>query len=56
MLDFRLVFSIKERQGLIIYTDLAYINSVNYCSTTGFIFMINNTSITWNSRKQSVTA
>ena len=55
-LDFRLVFGTKGRQGLIAYTDSAYVNSVNYHSTTGFVFMIDNVPITWNSRKQLVTA
>ena len=54
--DYGLVFGAKGRQGLVIYADSAYANSVRSHSTTGFIFMINGSPVTWNSRKQTVTA
>lgn len=54
--DYGLVFGAKGRQGLVVYTDLAYANSVRSHSTTRFIFMINGSLVTWNSRKQMVTA
>ena len=38
------------------YTDSAYMNSVRNWLTTGFIFMISDTSISWMSRKQLITA
>ena len=53
------MFSAKGRQqqrGLIAYADSAYANSARNRSTTGFIFMIDGTPITWMSRKQSITA
>ena len=55
-MDYRLVFGVKGRQGLVAYTDSAYTNSVRNCLTTGFIFMINRSPVCWNSRKQTVTA
>ena len=54
--DYGLVFDAKGRQGLVAYADPVYANSVRNCSTTGFIFMINRSPVTWNSRKQTVTA
>ena len=54
--DYGLVFGAKGRQGLVTYTDSAYANLVRSCLTTGFIFMINGSPVTWNSRKQTVTA
>ena len=54
--DYGLVFGAKGRQGLVMYTDSVYANSVRSCSTTRFIFMINRSPVTWNSRKQMVTA
>lgn len=55
-IDHGLVFDVKRRQGLVAYTDSAYANSVRSHSTTRFIFMINRLLVTWNSRKQTVTA
>ena len=57
-MDYGLVFGAKgrQRQGLVVYADSVYTNSVRSCSTTGFVFMINGSPITWNSRKQTVTA
>lgn len=56
-ITFGLTFSAKGRQiGLSAYADSAYANSAKSRSTTGFIFMINGTPITWTSRKQSITA
>ena len=55
-MDYGLVFGAKGRQGLVVYTDSAYTNSVRNCLTTGFIFMINRSPVCWNSRKQTVTA
>ena len=54
--DYGLVFGAKGRQGLVAYADSAYANSVRSRSTTGFVFMINGSPVTWNSRKQTVTA
>ncbi|ODM21132.1 hypothetical protein SI65_04185 [Aspergillus cristatus] len=54
---YRLTFSAKGRpKGLYAYADSAYANSAKNRSTTGFVFFINGTPITWTSRKQSVTA
>ena len=55
-MDYGLVFGAKGRQGLVVYVDSAYANSVRSCSTTGFVFMINRLPVCWNSRKQMVTA
>ena len=55
-LGYRLVFGVKGRQGLVVYADSVYANSVRSCSTTGFVFIINRSSICQNSRKQTVTA
>ena len=57
-MDYGLVFDAKgrQRQGLVAYADSAYANSVRSRSTTGFVFMINGSPVTWNSRKQMVTA
>lgn len=54
--DYGLVFGAKGRQGLVAYADSAYANSVRSRSTTRFVFMINGSPVTWNSRKQTVTA
>ena len=54
--DYGLVFGAKGRQGLVMYADSVYANSVRSRLTTGFIFMINGSPVTWNSRKQTVTA
>src|SRR5699024_3591620 len=56
-ITFGLTFSAKGRPiGLSAYADSAYANSAKSRSTTGFIFMIDGTPITWTSRKQSITA
>ena len=57
-MDYRFVFGAKgrQRQGLVAYADSAYTNSVRSRSTTGFVFMINGSPVTWTSRKQMVTA
>ena len=54
--DYGLVFGAKERQGLVVYADSAYANSVRNCLTTGFVFIINRSPVCWNSRQQTVTA
>ena len=54
--DYGLVFDAKGRQGLVVYADSVYANSVRSCLTTGFVFIINGSLVTWNSRKQMVTA
>ena len=54
------MFSAKGSKGkgndLVGYADSAYANSARSRSTTGHVFMIDGTPITWASRKQSVTA
>ena len=56
-ITFGLTFSTKGRLiGLSAYADSVYANSTKGRSTTGFIFMIDGTPITWTSRKQSITA
>ncbi|ODM15554.1 hypothetical protein SI65_09157 [Aspergillus cristatus] len=56
-IGYSLMFSAKGRlKGLYAYADSAYANSAKNRSTTGFVFFINGTPITWTSRKQSVTA
>src|SRR5699024_1159653 len=52
--DYGLAFGAKgrQRQGLVAYADSVYANSVRNRSSTGFVFMINGSPITWNSRKQ----
>ncbi|KAI9043642.1 uncharacterized protein KD926_002992 [Aspergillus affinis] len=57
-IDYGLVYGTKgsQKRGLIAYSDSAYANSKENKSTTGFIFMIDDSPICWNSRKQSVTA
>ncbi|ODM15243.1 hypothetical protein SI65_09184 [Aspergillus cristatus] len=56
-IGYGLMFSAKgSPKGLYAYADSAYANSAKNRSTTGFIFFINGTPISWTSRKQSVTA
>ncbi|BCR87868.1 uncharacterized protein ACHE_40432S [Aspergillus chevalieri] len=56
-MGYGLTFGAKgSPKGLYAYADSAYANSAKNRSTTGFIFFINGTPITWSSRKQSVTA
>ena len=51
-----LMFSAKRRKGLTVYADSAYANSAKSQSTTGCIFFIGNTLVSWMSKKQSITA
>ena len=57
-IDFGLTFSAKgsHLSGLTAYADSAYANSAKSRSTTGYIFFINGTPISWTSKKQSLTA
>ena len=59
-IGYGLMFSAKGSKGkgndLVGYADSAYANSARSRSTTGHVFMIDGTPITWASRKQSVTA
>ncbi|BCR88813.1 uncharacterized protein ACHE_50011A [Aspergillus chevalieri] len=55
-IGYGLTFGAKGSQGLYAYADSAYANSAKNRSTTGFVFSINGTPISWISRKQSVTA
>ena len=38
------------------YTDIAFMNSNEQKSTTGYVFMMAGGAITWHSKKQSITA
>ncbi|ODM21277.1 hypothetical protein SI65_04330 [Aspergillus cristatus] len=56
-IGYGLTFGAKgSLKGLYAYADSAYANSAKNRSTTGFIFLIGGTPVTWTSRKQSVTA
>ncbi|ODM22593.1 hypothetical protein SI65_00182 [Aspergillus cristatus] len=52
-MGYGLTFGAKGSKGLYAFTDSAYANSAKNQSTTGFVFFINGTPITWTSRKQS---
>lgn len=41
---------------LTVYSDSAYANSLKQRSTTGCVFLIGNTPVSWVSKKQSITA
>lgn len=57
-IDYGLTYGAKgrQREGLVGYVDSAYANTAKGKSTTGFVFMIEGTPITWGSKKQAVTA
>ena len=55
-MDFKLMFNSKNSGILEGYVDAAYANQPDYKSTTGFIFTVGGTPVSWYSKRQSVVA